>query len=85
MLKRLPPWFSAAAIGLTTLTAQNTWLPEIPEIPVDARITADQLDNGLRFVHARHVDAGNSVSIRLIIQAGANDETEDELGSDILT
>ena len=80
MLKRLLPCFSAVAIGLTTLTAQNNWLPEIPEIPVDARITADQLDNGLRFVHARHVDTSNSVSIRLIIQTGANDENEDELG-----
>lgn len=80
MLKRLLPLLAAVFFGLLSSPAQNQWLPEIPEIAVDPQITASRLGNGLRFVHARHTDVSDSVSLRLIINTGSNDEADDELG-----
>ncbi|MCF3649747.1 M16 family metallopeptidase [Synoicihabitans lomoniglobus] len=68
----------AASSGL--LLAENDWIPEVDGLPLDPAIHARTLPSGLRYLHAQHADPNQHVSLRLIVQAGSNDEADDELG-----
>lgn len=58
----------------------DSWLPQIDGLPYDPVISAGRLDSGFRFLHAETTDKNRRISLRLIVQAGSNDEQDDELG-----
>ena len=72
------PLFSGDSVGLSS--SKTVWAHNDSDLRPDDAITWGQLDNGFRYAILPNVEPPGRVSMRLLVQAGSLNESEDQLG-----